>query len=52
MNVYVLWCRSGKRYFVRASYSFDAVNKVETEYGEIVSSWDVATSLPQNATIL
>jgi hypothetical protein len=51
MNIYVIWCRSGNRYFVRASYSSDATAKVE-RLNEHVSSWDVATSLPMNCTIL
>ena len=47
MNIYVLWTRTGKR------YSHLAVRKVETTFpGETVSAWDIATSLPLNATIL
>jgi len=53
MNIYVLWTRTGKRYFARSSYSHLAVRKVETTFpGETVSAWDIATSLPLNATIL
>jgi hypothetical protein len=52
MNVYILWTRNGNRYFARASYSFDAIRKVEALTKETVSSWDIATSMPANATIL
>jgi hypothetical protein len=52
VNIYVLWCRSGTRYFVRATYSFAAVAVVESRFHEKVSSWDIATSLPLNAIIL
>ena len=50
MNVYILWTRSGRRYFARASYSFDAVRKIEA-LGETVSSWDIAISLPVNVHV-
>lgn len=52
MNIYVIWTRSGTRYFVRGSFAFWAIYKIETIYHETVSSWDIATSLPENATIL
>lgn len=52
MQTYVIWCRSGKRYFKQASCSIDAIGFIEHTFAETVSSWDVAASIPAGATLL
>ena len=52
MNCYQLITRKGAQYFVRASFSHDAIAKIEKLTGDVVSCWFIATSLPKGATIL
>lgn len=52
MNTYVLYARSGKRYFVNAPWSSRAVEWLEQVFGERGMSWDIAHSIPSGATVL
>lgn len=52
MNTYVLYTRSGKRYFVQAPWSSRAVEWLERHMGERVMSWDVAYSVPCGTPVL
>ncbi len=50
MNVYCLFVGGKAPFYVRASYSHVAVRVVEA-MGFRVSGWDMATSIPEGATI-
>lgn len=52
METFILWCRSGKRYFVNSFTSSTAVHNLETLFGERVFSWERADEIPSGATVL
>lgn len=51
MNTYILFVDNKSPFYVKASFSFQAVNWLENRYGFKVSAWDIATSLPQGACV-
>ncbi len=51
-NTYSLVCRSGKRYFVNATASSQAVEKLERHVHEHVLAWELAEEIPSGATVL
>lgn len=46
MNLYLCYTDHGNVYVVKASYSFEAINKVERQTREHVESWDISVGYP------
>lgn len=52
MNTYILFVDNHAPYYIRASYSYVAVNWLQAKLGVQVNAWDVATSLPSQVNVM
>lgn len=52
MNVYQLFLQDGTCYFVEASTSDRAIDKIEKKTGARVSSWNIAQTVPASSHLI